>query len=122
MRYYREGTVTLSEDDLTNPKEIRFRDADRETIEKVIIKEGGGQTQVVEKTTVDFEIPMGKVAAGKWFFLYSDKEFKLKIDDGTARTMAAGKVNEMWISYTSLKISNESTTDDMRLTWAIGGE
>jgi hypothetical protein len=122
MRYSREGTVILSEDDLTNPKEIRFKDADRETIEKDVIKEGGGQTQKIEKSTVDFELPMGKVAAGKWFFLYCDKEFTLKIDSGTARTMAAEKANEMWVGYTSLKISNPSATDDMRLTWAIGGE
>jgi len=122
MRYYRKGTLVLSEDDSTAPKEIRFQDSERETIDKDIIVEGGGQTQVIEATTADFEIPMGRISQGKWFYLYSDKAFSVKIDSGPARTMTELKANECWMDFTSLKITNPSTTDNMRLTWAIGGE
>ena len=121
MRYYRKGTIVLSEDDLSNPKEIRFQDRDRETTEKTIIKDGGGRSETVVAGTTDWEIPLGNVAQGKWFFLYSDKAFKLKIDNGSDLQVAAGKPCEMFIDFTSLKITNDGT-EDMRLTWAIGGE
>jgi len=111
----------LSEDDTTDPKEIRFSDKDRETTEKTIIAEGGGQTQVIAALG-SLSIPMGNVAAGKWFYLYGDKAHTLSINGGAAITMAVNKVTEAWMDFTSLEVTNSNTTDVMRLTWGIGGE
>jgi len=121
MRFYRKGSITLSEDDATTPKQIRFEDREHETAETTIIQEGGGHTQVIEKNVTDFNIPLGKVAQGKWFYFFCDQPFRIKINNGADLVMAADKVNEMWVDFTSLKVTNPSGTDDMRLTWAIGG-
>jgi len=121
MRYYRRATITLSADDLSNPKEVRFQDKERETIDKVVIIDGGGRSETIADATVDWEIPMGNIAQGKWFLLLSDQPFSLKINNGAALVVGTSKVCEMWADFTSLKISNASGSE-MRLTWAVGGE
>jgi hypothetical protein len=109
----------LSEDDLSDPKEIRFADKGREVLEKDLIKEGGGQTQVI-LATASLVLPMGNVAAGKWFYLYGDNDFSLSIDGGPALSIPGGKPCEMWADFTSLSVT--AGANDLRLTWGIGGE
>jgi len=120
MRYQRNSSLTVSEDDSNIPKQLRFSEIDQEVLDTTILKEAGGNSIDLPESTTDWEIPMGAIGSGKWFYLFSSVEITLKIDDGPARTLAAGKPNECWMEYTSLKIS--TTTAATRLTYATGGE
>lgn len=119
MRFYRKATITLSEDDSTAPKEIRFNDVDRETINKLSILEGGSNTHVLEAGD-SFTLPMGQISLGKYFYLYSTGAFTLSINGGSALSMAASVVSEMWADFTTLTVTNP-TESSIRITWAIGG-
>lgn len=122
MRFYRKALIVLSKDESIYPKQIRFQD-DREATEQgatALIKEGGSSTTVFPIGATDVELPMGQVQAGKYFYLLSDKDFQLKINNGSAITVYGGRVCEMWCVFTSLKIS--TTTEPVELTYAIAGE
>jgi hypothetical protein len=122
MRFYRKATILLSEDDSTSPKDIRFYDVERETLNRTALIEGGSGTNVIEPGDT-FTLPMGQISLGKYCYLYSTGAFELVIN-GADKTfnMAALVPNEMWMDFTTLTVTNNaSSADDIRLTWVIGG-
>jgi len=123
MRFSRKATIMLSEDDSTSPKDIRFYDLDRETLDKTSIEEGGSATHAVDVGDT-FTLPMGQISQGKYFYLYADGPFELNINGvtGAELSMAGDVVNEMWCDFTTLSVENVTgSADDIRLTWVIGG-
>lgn len=122
MRFYRKALIVLSKDESLYPKQIRFQD-DREYTEQgttSLIKEGGSNTVVYPAASTDVDIPMGQVQLGKYFYLLSDRDFSLKINNGSAITVIGGRVCEMWCAFTSLKVSTGS--EAIELTYCVAGE
>lgn len=122
MRFYRKATIMLSEDDSTSPKDIRFYDVERETLNKTALIEGGSGTNVVAPGDT-FTLPMGQISLGKYCYLYSTGVFELVINGGNRTfNMAALVPNEIWLDFTTLSVTNDANSaDDLRLTWVIGG-
>jgi hypothetical protein len=121
MRYYRSATVTLSEDNSSDPKEIRFSDVNRVTKDTTGISDSSSGTHSVSAGDT-FTLPMGQITLGKYLFLLSDAEFTLSIDGATALTMAADVVSELWAEFTTINIGAPADGEGIRLTWAIGGD
>ena len=116
MRYYRKREIILSEDTLTEPKEIRFQQEDDEIDLETLI-DGGGNTKTYPTGT--HSIDLSEITLGKWLYIKADKEITISIDAGPALTLIAGKPSEMWLEFASLSIV---TTEDTRITIAIAGE
>jgi len=134
MRFYRNGTTIISEDDSTTPQDLRFQDAARETAESAAstppttivscISQGVTLPKASGSPTVFELFPPVDLTAGKYFYLRSDdNSFQLQINNQAALTIPGGAhVCEMWCGFTSLKVSNLSTANTVRLTWAIAGQ
>jgi len=121
MRYSRTASITVSEDDNSNPKKIRFQEKEQEVLDvgsSGVLKEvKTGDINL--PTTVTFEIPLGAIGTAQWFYLYADKSFKLKLNNGSEMVMKANRPHEMWMTFTKIEIV---TTDVTRITYAVGGE
>lgn len=115
--------TTLSEDEVTIPKQIQFEDKQTltESGATTSIKDGGGRTETIPDPNVDYLLAMGKIATGKWFFLRGDFDFDLRINAGPVRRMAANKPNSVWMDFTTLEIT-VLVGNDLRLTWAVAGD
>lgn len=118
MRYHKIQTLTVSEDDSTQPKKVRFEEREQETIEKTSFVEcKTGDINLPTGTT--FAIPLGAIGTAKWFYLYADVSFKIKLNGSTNElVLAAKKPHELFVDFTQLEVV---TTDKTRLTYAIGG-
>ena len=126
MRFYRQASIVISEDDSTTPRDKRFEVNGEETTDNgatASIKDAMSNTVTVPVSTVDFLLPLPQVTTGKYLYLRGNQPFGLKINGMvTDLTMAKDKVNELWCDHTAVKISNPSATNPLRLTWAIGGD
>lgn len=126
MRFYRQCSITISEDDNTTPRDIRFKVDGEETTDNgttATIKDATGNTVTIPVSTVDFSLPLPQVAVGKYLYLRGDQPFGLKLNGMTADLVVAkNKVTEIWCDFTAVKISNPSASAVLRLTWAIGGD
>jgi len=132
MKYYRQGTIVISEDDSSSPKDLRFQDAQRETIESTELANTALTSCVSQTVTipaqpgggpVTYELfPPADMTTGKYFYLRSDDNpISLQINNGAAHVMSALHVNELWTDFTSLKVTNHDTAKPVRLTWVIAG-
>lgn len=125
MRFYRQASIVISEDDSTTPKDIRFKVDGEETTDTgnaATIKDAMSHTVSIPAAAVDFLLPLPQVATGKYLYLRGNVAFKLKLNAMTADIdMLANKVNELWCDFTAVKISNPGATV-LRLTWVIGGD
>lgn len=122
MKFYRQASITISEDDSTSPKDLRFKVDGEETTDKTFV-DALSTTVTIPISTVDFSLPMPQVTTGKYYYLRGTLDFGLKLNAMTDDlVMAKNKVHEQWCDFTSIKISNPSATDALRLTWAIGGD
>jgi len=121
MRYYRYATVTLSEDDSSDPKQIRFSDINRTTKSTTTIVDSSSGTHSLAAGDT-FLLPMGQITLGKYLYLLSDAEFEISINGADALTMAPDVVNELWAEFTTLSVTAPSDGEGIRLTWAIGGD
>lgn len=123
MRFYQKIETILSEDEISVPKIIQFQET-REITESgnnTLIKDGGGRTETIPTGTTDYAIALGKITAGKWFYLYANNDFDLKIDGGVARRILKDHPCSMHMQYTSLEVSTVGASD-LRLTWAVAGD
>lgn len=123
MRFYQKIETILSEDEISVPKIVQFQEA-RELAEigdATPIKDGGGRTETIPTGTTDYAIALGNITTGKWFYFYSDQDFDLKINGGTALRILAGRPCTMHLDYTQLEVSTTNASD-LRLTWAVGGD
>lgn len=137
MRFSRTGTIVISEDDSTSPQDLRFQDAQRQTIESAASTPA---TTIVSCISQGFTLPKAPTSpgvptvyelfppadltTGKYFYLRSDDNpFHLQINNQTALIVpGGGHVCEMWCDFTSLKVSNVDPANSVRLTWAIAGQ
>ena len=123
MRFYQKIETVLSEDEVSIPKIIQFQET-REITESgnsTLIKDGGGRTETIPTATTDYALAMGNIAAGKWFYLFADNDFDLKIDGGTARRVLKDHPSSVHMEFTSLEVSTVGASD-LRLTWAVAGD
>ena len=116
MRYYKKSETVLSEDNATQPKDIRFQKCDEITDSATLI-DGGGSTKTYPVAT--HAIDMGNVTEGRWLYLIADKALTFSVSGGPAMTTIPNRPTEMWVKYTSLDIT---TTEETRVTIAIAGE
>jgi len=116
MRYYKNSETTLSEDDSSQPKEIRFTDCFTAT-ETALLVDGGAETKSypIGAHSVD----MAQVTEGRWLYIKADKELLFSLSGGPAITLIENKATEMWVKFTSLDIT---LTDVTRVTIGIAGE
>lgn len=119
MRFYKHYSIVVSEDTLQAPKKIRFSETDQTVIDTEKVKEAASASIDLPAGATDFEIPMGAIGSGKWFFLMPTGDITLKIDNGTPLTLAGGFPCDVWTTYSSLKIS---TVLENRITYALAGE
>jgi hypothetical protein len=122
MRYSKEAKITLSVDDLTSPKQIRFQEV-QSTVDTTLISEAKINDEVIPKASVDYELPFGKVATAKWLYMVGDNPFSYKLNNSVALTAVPGMPIEMWTEITSIKITTPGVADspDVTINWAIGG-
>ena len=94
MRFYRKATILLSEDDSTSPKDIRFYDVERETLNRTALIEGGSGTNVIEPGDT-FTLPMGQISLGKYCYLYSTGAFELVINGADKTFNMAARMQKL---------------------------
>lgn len=123
MRYSKDAKITLSVDDLTAPKQIRFQEQ-QSIVDTTNISECKVNDEVIPKGSTDYSLPFGQIATAKWLYLVGDKPFTYKLNNSIALTAVPGLPIEMWTEITSVKITTPNGTDDtdVSLNWAIGGE
>lgn len=117
MRYSKSQTLTVSEDDSSIPKMIRFQELQQSVVDTSFKEMKTGDIDLPANVT--FEIPMGAIGQAKWLYLYTSKNFKIKIDDGPEYDLEGSRPNEMWITFNKIEIK---TSDVTRVTYAIAGE
>jgi len=101
MRILEKVQATLSEDDVNDPKQIRFSQI-YENVDLTQLKEC---LQRVESFPIgSHSIGMGNIAQGRWLFLKADKDIGVSINSGTVLTLRAGKATMMWVNFTSLDL------------------
>lgn len=127
MRIKHQILLTVSTDD--DEKVIEFKRAEQvsTTVVRSDCAELIHQTAKIEKQTVDWALPFGKITSGKFLYLESDIEVKVKINGSpteykvTPTTGAKGKL--LWDgAFTGITISNASTTVDAVVTYLLGGD
>jgi hypothetical protein len=64
---------------------------------------------------------MGKITTGKWFYLFADHDFDLKVNGGTAQRMLLGHPISVHMNFTTLTVSTVGA-EALRLTWAVAGD
>ena len=113
--------IIMSEDEVTSPKDIRFR-VDKTTTEQAsaLIVNGNSWSEKVPANTTDYTLSLGQITQGHWFYLYADADFDLKINGGAAIRVNGSRPFHAWLQFTDLKVS-EVNGADLRLTWAVGG-
>lgn len=116
MRYYKTQTLTVSEDDSTRPKKIRFEEKDQE-IRETFVECKTGDINLPASTT--FEIPMGAIGTASWFYLFCNNDFQVKLDDNPAMALKANAPNELFVEFSKIEVVTGSAAS--RLTYAIGG-
>lgn len=116
MRYSKSQNLIISEDDSSIPKSVRFQEKDQLTLQ-ILSEVKTGDINL--PASITYEIPLGAIGQAEWFYLYSSKDFSIKLDDGPAISLRASKPNELWAKFTKIEVV---TTDVTRLTYAIGGE
>lgn len=125
MRFYRQASIAISEDDSTTPRDLRFKVDGEETTDagnSATLKDAMSHTVSIPAGAVDFLLPLPQVTTGKYLYLRSTAAFKLKLNSMTVDLdMLPNKVNELWCDFTAVKISNAGAAA-LRLTWAIGGD
>jgi hypothetical protein len=125
MRFHRQASIVISEDDSTTPKDVRFKVDSEETTDTgatATLKDAMSHTVSVPAGAVDFLLPLPQVTTGKYLYLRANAAWKLKLNGMTADLdMLANKINELWCDFTTVKISNPGLAA-LRLTWAIGGD
>ena len=118
MRYSKTQTLTVSEDDSDQPKQIRFQELSQLTVDtKLLAETKTGDINLPAATT--FDIPFGAIGKAQWFYIRSNKPFSIQIDSGPELKMKENKPNEMWVELQKLEVI---TTDISRITYAIAGE
>jgi len=116
LRYYKKSEVVLSEDNSSQPKEIRFQDC-IEITDTTSLVDGGGN--VKSYPTGTYAVDMSEVSEGRWLYLKGDQVFTFSLSGGPAIEAIPSKPIEMWVKYTSLSIT---TTQSTRVTIGIAGE
>lgn len=117
MRYFRNLQIKLSEDTLTEPKQVRFSEDISNEVDLVNLVDGGGDTKTYPIGTHD--IDLSNISEGRWFFIKSSQEITISIDAGPSMTLIPNKASEMWMKFTSLSLT---TTVESRITVATAGE
>lgn len=124
MRFYRNCSITISEDDSSTPKDLRFKVEGEETTDtgtSATLKDATSGVVTIPATTVDFLLPLPQITTGKYLYLRGTTAFKLKLNAMSADLdIGANKPCEIWCDFTTVKIT--SGVAALRLTWAIGGD
>lgn len=100
MRIHEETLILISEDEISVPKEIRFKtdssNSDTDSLNEIVSLE----TIFPIATTV---VNMGNIAAGKFLYIKPTLTCTAVVG-GESLVLRAGKENKLWIDFTSLSI------------------
>lgn len=117
MRYHKNVLVRVSEDVITNPKLIRFKDEFIET-DDLLITALDPISHVF--TAGVHTLDLSQFTTINWFYFKADTTaITIKFESNVnAITFLPDKANEMWGNFTAIEIT---TSVDTRITYALGG-
>jgi hypothetical protein len=112
----------------TDEKLIGFERSEKTTIQTIRADTAVGKsdTRVIPKNTVDATLELGGVTTAAVLYLETDQEVTLKFNAGSQvfklTPTSGAKAKLFWEGeFTSLKVSNSSTTVDAILTYLVAG-
>lgn len=124
MRYYKTYTLRISEDEVTNPKLIRFEEKEQEIEDKTV----GETTALIQDLKVrrekfpsgDYSISLENLTTARYLYIKADIAITIDFNgDSLPKTLVAGMPSEFWMVFTQLDIT---TTEDTEITMAWGGD
>jgi hypothetical protein len=115
MRLREQAQITLSEDTLTDPKQIRFGeiidDIDTSLITECVTR--------VEKFPIGTTaISMGNIAAGKFLYIKPTSDLDIVINTSQTLTLRGGKATKMWVNFTALSLIVSTAAQNVTLVLA----
>jgi len=117
MRYYEKSLIIVSEDNINDPKEIRFK-TDSEGSDTTALTKNIDRSD--DYATGSHTINMGNITSAKWLYLLPVQDITVKIDgSATPLSLIKDKPLKGWMKFTSLEIT---TTQETRVTINIAGQ
>ena len=117
MRFYEKTQIVLSEDTLSEPKQIRFSE-NFEDVDITLLKES-----ITRHETFPIgvhAISLGNIALGKFLCLKPDFDVEASINGGALQKFRANKVSKLWVELTSLSLT--VTTQANEVVVVVAGE
>lgn len=123
MRYYNKKTITISDDEVLNPKEIAFEEKDV-TIDK---RSGTDSTPILSILKCrnetfpigTFVLDVSNLTTAQYFFIEADNPITIDFNsETTPKTLLANIPSEFWMVYTAISIE---TTVATKIKIAYGG-
>jgi len=116
MRLLEKIQATLSEDNVNDPKLIRFSQT-YESVDLTLLKECLQRVETFPIGT--HSIGFGNIAQGRWFHIKPNLDMGISINSGTVLTLRANKATSMWVNFTSLDLVVSAPTV---VTLLVAGE
>lgn len=117
MRYHKELLLRISEDVITNPKLIRFKEELTFDDDALIVDL---DPHIETFSTGIFTIDISSFATVNWFYVKADAvDISIKFNgNSTGITFTKDKASELWGVLTAIEITTTATT---RITYVVGG-
>ena len=117
MRLLEKTLITLSEDALSEPKQIRLSE-DSESIELSLAKECLVRTEVFPVGS--HVINLGNITSPKWLFIKPSADISVSLNGNPNLIFRGGKISKLWVTLTTVQIS--VLTASVTVTIALAGE
>lgn len=122
MRYYRKVVLKVSNDDVPNPKNLRFS----EESETEIIGAGVATDLLSDVKVRDEKFPVGtydlsleNLTKANWFYLKSDQDITVDFNgEANPKTFPKDRVSEIWMEFTAVQIV---VATEAQIVIAFGG-
>lgn len=103
MKFLETSTITISQDSVQSPTQIRFSDTISDTDTASILKSVTIQTEFPAGTHA---IDLGQITTGKLLLIKPTANMTMNLDAAdTDYTLKAGKMSKLWADFTSLSIT-----------------
>jgi hypothetical protein len=111
MRIYESNTITISEDNSTDPQQILFKDVS-EVADILSLTECRNVSETFPVATT--AVSMGNITAGNFIWCKPTNACSLVID-GQIIPIAAGKVTKMWCNFAALSVTVTTAVNKIQL-------